>query len=159
MRNTNFAFVEQRPCWAYLHAFSASRAGRRTPWIVQVGNHFAINSAPHHIPHVRAFDLRADPHAARAQDAAIVIGGKPLVRHIHQQLRIAIWKPHMGEPLRLRHRLQFAMTIGHTHRAHVIAFREQQFQNRLPIMQQPVGLGRDLHAFFHLQHASGKQLR
>ena len=44
-----------------------------TPVLVQVGDDHGIDAAAHHIPDVRAFNLGADPHAAGAQDAAVVI--------------------------------------------------------------------------------------
>ena len=50
---------------------------------MQVGNDHGVDAAPHHIPHMRAFNLGADPHAARAQDAAVVVDGEALVRGVH----------------------------------------------------------------------------
>ena len=159
MRNSDFRLVEQRACGTNLYALAALRAGRKAPRIVQVRDHAAIDSPPGDIPNVRALDFRADPDAPRAQNAAIVIRCEPLVRQVHRQLWIAIRQAYMRQSLRLRDRLQLAISIGHAHRAYMISFREQQFQNGAAIMQQPVRFGRDLHAFFHLQHTGRKQFR
>ena len=42
---------------------------------------------PHDVPGVRAFDLVAHPHAARAQDAAVVVHHEPVVGGVHLQAR------------------------------------------------------------------------
>ena len=42
-----------------------------------------VDAAAHDVPGVRAFDLVAHPHAARAQDAAVVVHREPLVRGVH----------------------------------------------------------------------------
>ena len=49
---------------------------RLAPGLVHVARSPAMDAARHHVPHVRAFHLRADPHAARAQDAAVVVDAR-----------------------------------------------------------------------------------
>jgi hypothetical protein len=49
-----------------------------------------LDAAAHHVPGVRAFDLVADPDAARAEDAAVVIDHEALVRGVKGELRIAV---------------------------------------------------------------------
>ena len=45
---------------------------------------------PDHVPGVRALDLVADPDAARAEDAAVVVDGEALVRGVDRQLRVPV---------------------------------------------------------------------
>ena len=58
---------------------------RVAPGLGQVGDHAALGAARHHVPGVRAFDLVAHPHAAGAQDAAVVVHHEALVRGVHRQ--------------------------------------------------------------------------
>ena len=61
-------------------------------------------------------------------------------------------------PETLRQRLQIAVAVRHADRADVIALGEEQFQDHAAVVGQPLGVGRDLHAFFHPGDAGGKQL-
>ncbi len=78
---------------------------RRTPGLIQIGNHARLDAAAHHVPGVRALDLRANANTARAEDAAVVIQGKPLVRSIHGEIRIAVGKINVSKTLGLGQRL------------------------------------------------------
>ena len=60
-----------------------------------------VNAATHHIPHMRALNLRADAHAACTHDAAIVVEREPLVRRIDRQLWISIGQANMRHALLL----------------------------------------------------------
>ena len=115
MPRSNLALIEECTGRAYVNALATTRAGGLTPGLHQIGDDHGIDSAAHYVPHVGAFNLVADPHAPRAQNASVVIGDKALVRCIDCKLRIAIRKPNVGQPLRLSHRLEFAVVVGYAH--------------------------------------------
>ena len=106
---------------------------------MQIGDDDGVDAAAHHIPDVRAFNLRADAHAARAQNAAVVVDGEALVRGIHGQRGIAIGQADVGQALLLRQRLQFAVAVGDADRADVIALGEEQLENHAAMLLQPLG--------------------
>ncbi len=53
---------------------------------IEIGDDLAVDAAAHHVPGMRAFDFVANPHAAGAQNAAVVIDDEALVRGIDRQL-------------------------------------------------------------------------
>ena len=131
---------------------------RFAPVLVQVGDDHGVDAAAHHIPHVRAFDLGADPHAARAEDAAIVVDGEALVRGVDRQFGIAIGQADVGQPLVLRQGLQLAVAVGHADRADVVALGEQQLEDGAAMLLQPLGVGADFHALGDGGDAGRQQL-
>src|SRR6185437_2293813 len=158
MIGPDLALVEQSSRGANLHALAAARARRTSPTIVKICDDDGVDSAAHHVPHVRAFHLGAYAHAARAQNAAIVVGGEAFVRGVHRKRRIAIGQPHVREPLVLRQRLQLAVAVGYAHGADVVALGEQQFEDHPAVLLQALGIGGHLHALVNGGHAGRKQL-
>ena len=117
-----------------LHAFAARGAtGGFAPWLVEIGDDPAVMAAPGDIPGVRTFDFIADAHATGTENAAVVIDAELIVRHIHGQLGKLILEPDVIHAHARRQVLQFAMAVGHAHRANVVAFGEQQFDDHLAI--------------------------
>ena len=55
------------------------QVGDVAPGLVQVGDDPGVDAAAGDVPGVRALDLVADPDAARAEDAAVVVDAEPLV--------------------------------------------------------------------------------
>src|ERR1017187_8637048 len=81
------SFFGERAGGAHLDALAAIGATPRlAPRLVHVANHHGADAARADVPDVRAFHLGADPHAARAEDAAVVIEHVALVRYVHRQL-------------------------------------------------------------------------
>ena len=158
MLGTDLAFVVESAGGAYLHALATACATGLAPGLHQVRDHHAIDPASHHIPYVSAFNFGTNPHAACAQDAAVVIACEALVRCIHLEQRVAIGQPHMGHPQLLAHRLQLAVAVGHAYRADMIALGKQQFDDGLTVLVEPFGVCRDLHALLHARHTGRKQL-
>ena len=108
--------------------------------LVQVRDDHGVDAAAHHVPYVRAFDLGADTHAARAEDAAIVIDGEALMRCVDRQFGIAVRQAHMRQALLLRQGLQLAMAVRDTDRADMVALGKEQFENRAAMLLEPLGL-------------------
>ena len=138
MIGADLALVEKRSGRAYLYALAAARATGFSPVLMQVGDDHGVDAAAHHIPDVRAFNLGADPHAACAQDAAIVIYSEALMRCVDREFWIAIRQAHMGQTLLLGHRLQVAVTVRNANGADMIAFGEEQFENSAAVLLQPL---------------------
>ena len=68
------ALLEQRARGAHLDALAAARARRRlAPRRAHVGHDAFVDARAHDAPRVGALDLAADPHAAHAHDAAVVV--------------------------------------------------------------------------------------
>jgi hypothetical protein len=124
----------------------------RPPRLVEVDDHPAVDPAAHHIPHMRALDLVADAHAARAEDAAVVVQRVALVAGIHGQVGVEIVVAHMVHADLGGFPLQLAVAVHHADRAHVVAFGKEQFQDHLAIFDQPLAVGVDHHAFLHRRH-------
>ena len=103
------------------------------------------------------FDFVADAHAARAQDAAIVVEHPARVRHVDRQAREVVRQVDMGEPEGLRQRLQFAIAVGDTDGADMVALDEQQLQRHQPVVRKAVGVGGDRHAVLCRCRAGGQQ--
>jgi hypothetical protein len=64
----------------------------------------------------------------------------------------------VGDALLLAEGLEFAVAIGYANRADMIALGKEQFENGFAMFLEPIGCGRDLHAFFDGGHASGLEL-
>lgn len=158
MRGSDLALIEECPGRADLDAFSAAGASGRAPRLSQIRNYVGIDAASHDVPDMRAFDFAADSHATCAEDAAIGIGGEALVRGIHFQLRIPIGKPNVSESLIDSHGLQFAMAVGHADCTDVVAFGEEQLQDRAAMLLEPLGAGGYFHPLFNLSDAGRQQL-
>ncbi len=143
-----------------MHAFPATGAALGfAPGLRQVGNHQALAAAAHHVPGMRALDLVADPHAARAQDAAVLVQHKAGVAGIYRQVRINVGEANVIDAQTLAERLQLAMTVRHANAAHVIALGEQHFKQHAPVFEKPRAFGAHLHAFGDFGGAGGEQFR
>jgi hypothetical protein len=93
---------------------------------------------------VGALDLVADPDAASAQDAAVVVDPVPLVGDVHLVRREDVVEPNVVHSHRDGQVLEFAMTVGHADGADVVALGEEQFQDHPPVVSDPVGVVRIL---------------
>ena len=152
--------VKQGAGGAHLHAFAAVGAGaHRTPGLIQAADDLAVLAPPAHIPHMGTLHLVADPHAAGAEDAAVVIEPKLPVGEIHSALGKAIRQAAVIHAYLHRQVLQLAVAVGHADGAHVVAFGEQQFDHRAPDLLQLWRLGAHLHAFAGSGDAGGQQTR
>ena len=105
-----------------------------------------------------AFDLVANPDAARAQNAAVVIHDEPVVRGIDGDVRVLVGEADMRYAMSGREVLQVAMAIGHADRADVIPLGEEQFQRHPPVLLQAFAGGLDFHALGHFRGAGGQEL-
>src|SRR5262249_45712727 len=95
-------FFRQRPGGTNVHALATPGAAvRRAPRLVEIGDDAGIDSPPHEVPGVSAFDFIADAHAAAAKDATVGIDHKTLVRGVDFRFRVAVGEVHVGdvEPL------------------------------------------------------------
>ncbi len=104
-----------------------------------------------------AFYLAANPHAARAKDAAVVVEHVPLLREVHRQRGVAIGEAHAGDAERDGQRLKFAVAVGDAHRAEVIALGQQQLDDHAAVGRQPRRVDHHRKAFLHRRGAGGRQ--
>ena len=102
----------------------------------QVGDHAGLDAAVHDVPGVGALDLVADPHAPRAEHAAVVIDDETLVRGIDRMPRLEVGHVDVGHADLPRQVLQFAVAVRDADRADVIALREQQLDDRPAVALQ-----------------------
>ena len=105
-----------------------------SPVLMQIGDDDGVDAAAHHVPDVGAFDLRADAHAAGAEDAAVVVDGEALVGGVDGELGVAIGQADVGQALLLGQGLQFAMAVGDADRADVIALGEEQLEDGAAVL-------------------------
>ena len=148
------ALLEQRSGRADLDALAAAGARRRlAPRGAQVGDDPGVGAAPHHVPGVGAFDLRAHADAARAQDAAVVVDHEAVVAGVDADRRVETGQLEVGEAERLGVVLQFAVVVGHAHRADVVALDEEHLDDRAAMVIEPSGAGDHVHAVGHLGDA------
>ena len=93
-----FAFLHQRAGRTDMNTFPATGAGLGfPPGLVQVGNDLCLDSASHHIPGMRPFDLITHPHAAGTQDAAVGVMHEQGMRGIHLVVGIPVGNINMGK--------------------------------------------------------------
>src|ERR1035437_7331711 len=97
---------------ADLHALAAAGAvARLAPIVLQVADDARVDAARGNLPDMRSFHLRTHPHAACAQDAAILIEDEAGMRHIDGETRIVVGVAHVGDAQLLRHCLKLAMAV------------------------------------------------
>jgi hypothetical protein len=155
----DFALIEECSCGTHLHAFSATGAtGTTSPWLIEFGNDEGVNAPAHHIPDMGTFDLGAYAHATCAKNAAVVVKREPFVRGVNGQRWIAIWQRDMGDTLPLRQGLQFAVVIGHTDRAYVVALGEKQLEYHLAMLVKALCLCAHFHALEYRSHTGWQEL-
>ena len=129
------AFFCQGASGAGLHALSAGGAIRGVaPVVFQVAYDAGVDAARGNFPDVGAFNFCADPYAARAENAAIVIKDEARVAHVYLQARVVVGVADVGDAERLRHGLQLAMAVGDAGRADVVALDEEQFDGHAAIL-------------------------
>ena len=126
--------------------------------LVQVGDQPGVDASPHDVPGVRPLDLVAHPHAARTQDAAVMVEGEAVMRGVDRDLRVQVRHADVIDAEPHGQVLQLAVPVDHADRADVVALAEQELQDQLAIAVEPLGVHGDLHALFHLRHAGGQQL-
>ncbi len=105
-----------------------------------------------------AFDFVADAHAARAEDAAIVIQAEEVVGSVERELGIAIGNVDVRDAHCLSEALQFAVSVGDADGADVIALGEEHLDDHAPVALQAGGIGGDVHPFGDFGHAGGEEL-
>src|ERR1039457_3498966 len=92
------SLLRQRPGGTDLHALTAIGAtGGLRPGAVHVADNHAADAARADVPDMRAFHLRAHAHAARAQDATVVVQHEAGMRYVHGELRVRVWVAHAGD--------------------------------------------------------------
>ena len=100
------ALLGHRAGWAGLHALAAAGAARGlAPRPVQLGDEPRLDAAAGDVPHVRAFDLGAGAHAARTQDAAVVVEHVARVRGVDREPRVVVRVAHVRDAVVLGQRL------------------------------------------------------
>jgi len=100
------ALFGEGSCGAGLHALAATGAvACLAPIILEVADDARVDAARGDLPNMRALDLGADPDAARAQDAAVLVENEAGMGHIHGYPRIVVGVPDMGDAQFARHRL------------------------------------------------------
>ena len=107
---------------------------------------------------MRPLNLIANPHAAQAEDTAVMIDGEAAVRGIDGQLRIKIIVMDMGDPEFHRQVLQLAVAVRHTHGTDMVTLGKQQFENLPAVIDDPRGIGYDHHILAGKGDAGGEQL-
>ena len=152
------AFFRERAGGAGLDAFAAAGAvARVAPVVFEIADDAGVDAARGDLPHMRSFHLSADPDAAGAEDAAIVIEDKARVAHVHGQARVVVGIAHVGDAERLRHGLQFAVAVRDAGGADVVALDEQQLDGHAAILRELCRRGLDGHAVLDGRGAGGQQ--
>ena len=78
-------FLKQCAGRTNIHTLAAAGASIQiTPRLIKVRKDAAVDTPVPNVPGVRALDLGADAHAARAQDAAVLVYPKQLVREVNR---------------------------------------------------------------------------
>src|SRR5450759_791742 len=98
---------------------------------------------------MRAFHFAASPHAARAEDAAVVVEHIALVAHVYADFGEAVGIAYAVDAEFLRERLQLAVVVGNADRADMIALDKQQLDSDLTVALQLRRRGVHRHAFLH----------
>src|SRR5208337_2860205 len=117
-----------------------------------------MDAAPADVPRVRALDFMANSHAARTQDAAMVIETEALMARVCRELGKLVTQPHVIDAELYSKILQLAISVGNAHRAHMIALGQQQLDNQLAMRREARRVGAHNHAFFHRHEAGGLQI-
>ena len=148
------------PGRAGLHALAAAGAGGGlTPGPLQLRDEMRADAAAGDVPHVRALDLGAGAHAARAQDAAVVVEHVARVRGVDGEAREAVGVADVRDAVLLRQRLQLAVAGRDAHGADVVALGEQQLEGDLAVGLELRRGGDDRLALLHGRGAGGQQAR
>ena len=111
------------------------------------------------VPHVRALDLGARAHAARAQHAAVVVEHVARVRGVDREPRVVVRVADVRDAVVLGQGLQLAVARGDAHGADVVALGEQQLERDLPVGLELRRAGGDRQALLHGRGAGGQQPR
>src|SRR6185312_15627825 len=115
----------QRSRRASLYALAAAGATRGlAPAGIEFGDQACVDAAVRHLPYVSTLDVGTYPNTARAQDAAIVVKHVARVRQIDGQTREVVGEAHVGDAQRVRHVLQFAVTVRDANRADVVPLHQ-----------------------------------
>ena len=119
---------EQRAGRAGHDALAARGAGVRVaPGLVEVGDDPGFGAAAGDILGAGALDVPAHPHAAGAEDAAVMVHAEKRVGVVHLPLGEIVLVADVVHALAAGEGLEFAMAVGDAHRADMVALGEQQF--------------------------------
>src|SRR5690349_13878315 len=121
--------MEQRTGRTSLNAFAAACAGIGfAPGQIQVGDDFRIRATSGNVLGASAFHVPAYSHTSRAKDTTVVVQSEQSMGIV----RVPSWKDvvvtDVIHAVRIGKRLQFAMAIGDTNGANMIALGEKQFE-------------------------------
>src|ERR1019366_362013 len=142
------ALLRQCPRRAHLHAFATARARRgTTPRGALIAHEPSGDAAPGDVPGVRAFDLVTDPYAAGAQDTAVVVQYKPLVRGVDRELGVQGREVEVGEAEPLGLALKLTVLVGDAHRTDMVALHKEELDYLAAVVDEALGIGGDLHPF------------
>ena len=106
---------------------------RLAPGSLQLGDEPRADAAAGDVPDVGALDLGAGAHAARAEDAAVVVEHVARVRGVDREPRVVVRIADVVTPCSCGQGLQLAVAGGHADRADVVALDEQQLQRDLAV--------------------------
>ena len=141
------ALLEQRAGRTDLDALAAARAGRRlAPRRAHVGHDPLVDARAHDAPGVGALDLAADPHAADAHDAAVVVDREERMDGVDADRRVDDRQLEVVDLQVLGEVLELAVVVGDADRADVVALEEQHLGDRPAVLDELLGGRRDLHA-------------
>jgi len=107
---------------------------------------------------VRALDLVADADAAKAEDAPVVVDREQPVTGVDVDLGADPRQVEMGEAQLLGRVLQLAVVVRDADRADVVALDEHHLGDGAAVLQQELGVRRDVHALGDLGHAGRGEL-
>ena len=127
-----------RPVGTHLDALAAAGAGRRlAPRRPHVGDDPLVDAGAHHAPGAGALDLGADPDAADAHDAAVVVDREQRVRRVDRDPGVDQRQLEVVEADRLRQVLELAVVVRDADRAHVVPLEEQHLDDRAAVLLEP----------------------
>ena len=151
-------FSASAPVGTGLDALAAAgAAGGLAPRPLQLGDELRADPPAGHVPHVRPLDLRAGPHAARAEHAPVVVQHVARVGRVHGQAGIGVRVADVGHAVVLGQRLELAVPGGHAHGAGVVALGEEQLEGDLAVRLDLRGGGHDGLALLRRRGAGGNE--
>jgi hypothetical protein len=105
-----------------------------------------------------AFNLVANAHATRAENAAVVVKDVTLVGSIDAEARMPVGHRDVRDTELLGEGLQFAVSVGDTDGADVVTLAEEHLDDDTAIVFQALCVDENFHAFLNLGHAGRQEL-
>lgn len=114
-----------------------------------------MGSASLDVPGVGAFDLVADAYASRAENAPVMVDAEPFVGNVHVALGVEIFIAYVVHSQTNSEVLELAVSVGNAHRADVISFRQEEFDDMLSVFVELLRIRANDHPLGDAGNAGG----